>query len=88
MTILSKATAKIAETTIDDEVVLMNIDTGNFHALKSTGLAIWKLIDGKRSNDMIIAELMQRYTVEKSTCEAEFSQFATQLTKAGFIVAS
>jgi pyrroloquinoline quinone biosynthesis protein D len=87
MTILAKATAKFAETTIDDEVVLMNIDSGSFHALKGTGLAIWKLIDGERSTDAIMQELVARYTVKPEQCAAEVATFTAQLTKAGFIVA-
>jgi pyrroloquinoline quinone biosynthesis protein D len=88
MTILTKATAQFAETSIDDELVLMNIDTGSFHALKGTGLAIWNLIDGARTNQAITRELAARYAVDQQQCEAELATFVGQLTKAGFLVAA
>ena len=47
--VIRKAIGKFVETELDGEVVVMNVDTGRFHVLKETGLAVWRLIDGERS---------------------------------------
>ena len=83
--ILHKVTGKFAETELDGEIVLMNIDTGSFHGLKDTGLAIWKLIDGRRDMSAIRDEAMELYDVDSATCTAEVRRFVDQMVKAGFV---
>ncbi len=82
---IRKATDRFAETPLDDELVLMNIDTGSFHALKGTGFAIWQLIDVTRDEAAICAALLQSYAVDPQTCQAEVSRFIEQMVGAGFV---
>ncbi len=85
MTNLTKVASIFAETEIDDAVVLMHIDTGNFHTLKTTGLAIWRMIDGSRDEAAICAELHMAYDVDAEICRAEVTRFVTQMRVAGFL---
>lgn len=85
MATLTKSTNKFAETRIDDEVVLMHVDTGHFHALKDTGLAIWDLIDGTRDEAAICAELQRQFDVSADECSREVHQFTSDLRSAGFL---
>lgn len=80
-----KATNVLAETELDGEVVLMNIDTGSFHALKGTGLAIWQMIDGSRDLTTIKAEMRKRFDVDDATCSAEVDAFVQSVAKVGFV---
>lgn len=82
---IHKATDRFAETALDDELVLMNIDNGSFHALKDTGLAIWQLIDGTRDQAAICAALVESYAVDPQTCQAEVGRFIEQMAGAGFV---
>jgi hypothetical protein len=82
---LQKTTNRFAETEIDDEIVLMNIDTGHFHALKATGLATWKLIDGTRDINALSEALRQRYAVDPDRCATEVGRFIDQMVEAGFV---
>jgi PqqD family protein of HPr-rel-A system len=82
---IRKATDHFAETPLDDELVLMNIDTGSFHALKGTGLAIWHLIDGSRDEAAVCAALQETYEVDPQTCQAEVGRFIDQMAEAGFV---
>jgi pyrroloquinoline quinone biosynthesis protein D len=84
--IFQKATNQFAETILDDEVVLMNIDSGSFHALKGTGLAIWYLIDGQRDLVAIQTELQARYAVTAEACAPQVREFVDDLAKAGFVI--
>ena len=83
--IFRKSTGKFAESEVDGELVLMNIDTGHFHALKGTGLAIWRLVDGKRTLAAIQAELQRDYDVDEARCRSESAQFLASLKAAGFV---
>ncbi len=86
MTIPAKDTARFFETAIDDEIVLMNVDTGCFHSLKGPSVAIWNLIDGERSSDRIIGELIERYEVEPTVCKGDVTDFLSELKQAGFVI--
>ena len=83
MSLIRKVPANFAETRIDAEAVLMRLDTGHFHTLKSTGLAVWDLIDGTRDRDGIVAALAQDYAVTPETCAADVDQFLASLEDAG-----
>ena len=80
-----KILQRFVETEIDGEAVIMNLDTGHFHALKDTGLAIWRLIDGKRSVTAIIAALLETYEVDEDRCHSDCERFLVSLWGAGFV---
>lgn len=82
---LRKINARFAETALDDEIVLMNIDNGKFYALKGTSLAIWQRIDGTRGTAEIANELTAEYDVDPDTCAAEVARFLEAMTGAGFV---
>lgn len=80
-----KAAQRFVETELDGEAVIMNVDTGQFHALKDTGLAIWRLIDGERSIATIQSELLKTYDVDEDRCRSECERFFAALESAGFV---
>lgn len=83
--LLAKATDRFSETTIDDETVVMSLDSGDFFSLSGTARAIWQLLDGTRDRDALIAELAQRYETDSATIAAEVDAFLAQLDQAGLI---
>ena len=76
------------ETELDGEIALMNIDSGDFFALKDTALQIWRRIDGVADQDAIIRELCAEYDVEYDVCSAQVAKFCDSLLQAGLIVAA
>jgi len=80
-----KTPEHFVETEIDGEAVIMNVDSGRFHALRDTGLAIWRLIDGRRSIAAIQAELLKTFDVEEERCRSECEKFFASLKRAGFV---
>lgn len=77
--------ASVIETRLDDELVLAQIDNGTFHSLRSTGLAIWELIDGSRDAESIIDLLAARYGIARERCAADVGRFLDQIAAAGLI---
>jgi hypothetical protein len=76
------------QTIIDGDLVLMNVDSGAFNALKDTGLAIWEAIDGERDLADIVALLADQYDVAPAVCASEVHAFVDTLVQAGFVVAA
>lgn len=83
---LAKAEGAFSETAIDDEIVLMNLATGDFFSLEGTSRAIWLLIDGARSRSDIIAALAGVYSAEPDAIAADLDAFVGELRGAGLLV--
>ena len=82
---VAKATGRFSETVIDEEVVVMSLDNGDFFSLTGTAREIWDLIDGTRSRDRLIGELSQRHAVDPATVAADVDAFLDQLAAAGLV---
>ena len=80
-----KNTAVLMETAVGTEVVLMHLDSGRFHALRDTGLQIWRLLDETGDPAAIKALLHDRYEVPGERCDAEVETFLAALTEAGLV---
>ena len=57
MRALTKLTDRFTETSIDDEIVIMRLDNGEFFALSGTAAAAWRLIDGQRDRLALVDAL-------------------------------
>jgi hypothetical protein len=84
---LQKCADKFIETTIDDETVIMDLDSGSFFSLSGTALDIWGLIDGSRDREGILAQLSGDYGAEPSEIAADVDGFLAELDRSGLIAA-
>jgi Coenzyme PQQ synthesis protein D (PqqD) len=82
---LVKRTAAFSETTIDGEVVLLNLDDGTFFSLTGTAAEIWPLIDGIRDRDALLADLAEVFGVAPEMIMGELDAFLAELAGAGFV---
>jgi hypothetical protein len=49
---------------LDDQAVLIDLVTGDYHVLNETGFAIWRLCDGTRSIEAVAKIIAERYFIE------------------------
>ena len=84
---LRKCPENFAETEIDDEVVLMDLMSGDFFSIKETGLAIWNLIDGTRDRAQLLATLAGSYALAPNEIAPDVDEFLAQVQAAGFVAA-
>jgi pyrroloquinoline quinone biosynthesis protein D len=82
---LSKISEAFSETEIDDEIIVMSLDKGDFFSLIGTSAEIWKLIDGTRDRDALVAELAAIYSADASEIGSDVDAFLLELSSAGFI---
>lgn len=82
---ISKQAGTFVETEIDDEVVLMDLATGNFFSLAGTSLDVWRLVDGTRSADEIAASLAEDYGTPVDVVGPDVAAFLEELRAAGLI---
>ena len=69
---------------IDDELLLIDVDTGKCFALKDVGLRIWNLLDTEGDLDGISRILCDEYEVEPQQARESVNDFARSLINAGF----
>ncbi len=85
MTALVKLTGRYTETDVDDEVVIMRLDNGEFFALSGTAAAIWRLIDGESDRAVLIATLSDQFTANDTEIAADLDEFIGRLKVSGLL---
>ena len=78
-------TDKFIESTVDDEIILMHLDEGNFSSLKSTGLRIWNMLDEPKSAAQICSSMCEEFDVDEEVCRAQALEFLNTLKDRQFV---
>ncbi len=85
MRALTKLVDRYSETTVDDEVVVMALASGDFFSLKDSAKDIWEHIDGTRSREALIADLAQDYGIAAEEIAGDVDDFLGRLYDAGLL---
>jgi PqqD family protein of HPr-rel-A system len=80
-----KLTDSFVETRLDDEIVVMQIDTGDFFSLNGTARDIWQLLDGSRDKASLVEALCAKFGADRESVEADVDAFLGQLRAAGLL---
>jgi len=68
-----------------DEVVMMNVLTGDYLGLNSVASSIWKLLEKPISGNDICLHLHEEYEIDEKTCQEKTTDFLTKLEKENLI---
>jgi SynChlorMet cassette protein ScmD len=68
----------------DEWAVLYNPDTAGTAAINPVGVAIWKLLDGKRSLEDIVAAIKDQFEDAPESITEDVSSFIRGLQEKGF----
>jgi pyrroloquinoline quinone biosynthesis protein D len=82
---LVKQSARFSETAIDDEVVVMSLENGDFFSLTGTARDIWMLIDGTRDRAALLDQLAAQYECPEAEIAQDIDAFLAQLNQAGLL---
>lgn len=64
---------------IDDEVIMLGIDSGKYFGLNSVGSHIWELIKEPHSIENLCSKLMDEFEVDEETCLKETIELIEEL---------
>lgn len=70
---------------IDDEVVMLNAETGKYYGLDPTSASIWRLLAQPRPLAEVCDRLLVEYQVDRQTCEADVLTFVRKLADAKLV---
>jgi len=64
---------------LDDELVMMSIENGEYYGLDNIGAQIWEIIQQPTKFSEIVLKLMGKYDVSEETCIADIQEFLSEL---------
>ena len=70
---------------IDNEVVILNVDKGEYNGLDEIGSDIWNQLETPLVLDDLILRMMGKYNVDESRCTRDIKEFIAELEDAGLI---
>lgn len=82
---LTKDPTAFAETRIDEEIVVMNLASGDFFSLTGSAAAIWDLLDGTRDRAAVLAALADAYEAPEAELAHDLDAFLDEL-RAGSLI--
>lgn len=85
MNILTKDPSRYVETAIDEETVVMLLESGAFFSLRDSARTIWQLIDGGRDRDAILSELASSYDAPRDVLACDLDAFLAELRDSGLV---
>ncbi|GAB4461873.1 MAG: PqqD family protein [Anaerolineae bacterium] len=72
---------------IDDEAIIVNLDSGAYYSLRGTGAAIWQMIEQGSTVAHMVEQLARHYATNAATIEAGVTALVTELQAEQLIVA-
>jgi hypothetical protein len=80
------AKEQISADLADDEVVILNLESGVYYGLSEVGARIWRLIGEPRDFSDIRDVLLEEYDVDADRCERELLALLSELADQGLVV--
>ena len=66
---------------VDNEIVMMSIEHGNYYSLDPIGSRIWKLIEAPIKIKKLTNLLMEEFEVDSKTCEQDVLNLLNEMYK-------
>jgi hypothetical protein len=70
---------------VNGEMVLLDLSSETYFGLDETGARIWELFAAGKSQDEILAVLLDEYDVDRPQLEADVSELLGRLLEAGLV---
>jgi len=70
---------------VDDEMVLLDMESENYFGLDEVGTAIWHAIQEYDNLQEVLSALLEQYDVEAEVLEKDLSDFVENLQKSGLV---
>lgn len=80
-----KINEKVVLSYDEGEVILLNMQNGNFFGLDKLGSEIWQLIQKDMSNNQIVEHMLSNYQVDEVTAIKDIQNFINDLLDGGII---
>lgn len=73
--------SEVTCTELDDEAVLLNIETKIYYTLNQPGVYVWRLIKNGHSPSEIAQRVQEEFAVDRETAEKNVSDLIDELVR-------
>ena len=73
---------------LGNEMVVMNIETGDYLGLNEVSSDIWKLLEKPNTPELIISQLLNTYHINREQCEEQTLKFLQKMEEQKMIKVS
>jgi coenzyme PQQ synthesis protein D (PqqD) len=70
---------------LDDETVLLNLTTGEYHTLNGTGTRAWQLIEEHGDLDRVREAMAAEFDVDAAKLDADLERLVSDLVARGLL---
>ena len=70
---------------LEDEMVLLNLDSGEYFGLNDTGTRVWELLVDGRSRDEVVDRLTEEFEVTVEVASSHVAALCAELVEAGLL---
>ena len=74
-TLISRNETKFLANALGEELVMMNMENGDFISMNKVGADIWKLCETPITYSLLLQKLVNLYDIEQEQCLVETNQF-------------
>jgi hypothetical protein len=78
----------VAAKVMDGEAILINLGTGTYYSIASTGGFIWSLIERKLSLNEIVRSVAANYDIDRDQAELDVLRLCSELHSEGLVLVS
>ncbi|MDU5723940.1 MAG: PqqD family protein [Clostridium butyricum] len=71
----------IIESIKNDELIILNMDNGNYYGLQDTSLEVWELLDKYSDEQELLQQVLMVYQDDTDSIKKEIEQFISRLHK-------
>lgn len=71
---------------IDDDLVMMGIEQGEYYGISGVGSYVWELLAQPVSIEDITRSILANYDVDEKTCQADIQAFIEDLVRLGLVL--
>ncbi len=79
-------TPQIVHHTIEQEIIIIDFETGSYFSLTGTGVTVWECLAQVASLDDIVDALMAQYAGDRAEIRRDAEQFLNELEREALIV--
>ena len=69
----------------NDEIVVLNMKSGNFFGLQDVSYDIWKAIEKYQDIELVIDEIVKNYNVDRKEAEIDVKDLIQEMKENGLV---
>jgi Coenzyme PQQ synthesis protein D (PqqD) len=83
--VISRNESNFLANPVGEEIIILNMETGDYLGLNQVGSDIWDLLETPTTVQKIIDQLIDRYAVDKDTCQTETMEYVDKINSLGLL---